>query len=193
MAPVRRLPTCLASISTSAATMKPATPVVILQPLPHRQREVAAGILAVMQQAHEQEGRWLQLSPVPPLLETVADIQASTRFHLGALQGDDIVGVLVIAPDDEPGQLSIASLVVQPRVQRQGLARRLVQDALQRGPGVVFSVSAASANTAAMALYRSLDFVPYRQGVLGPASLAITKLRRLAEAAESEPATANPT
>ncbi len=173
--------------------MKPSPPPVTLHPLAHQQRDVAAAILAVMQQAHEQEGRWLQLSPVPPLLDTVADIQASSRFHLGALQGDDIVGVLVIAPDDEPGQLSIASLVVLPNVQRQGLARRLVQNALQRGPGVVFSVSAASANTAAMALYTSLGFVPYRQGALGPASLAITKLRRQAGAAEAQPAVDDPT
>lgn len=162
-------------------------PPVTLQPLAHQRPEVAAGILAVMQLAHEQEGRWLQMTHVPPLLETVPAIQASTRFHLGAVSGKDIVGVLVVAPDDEPGQLSIAALVVHPRVQRQGVARRLLQHALQLGPGVVFSVSAASANAAAMTLYRSLGFVPYRQGVLGPASLPITKLRRLAEVAGAEP------
>ena len=172
--------------------MKHAPPLVFVQTLAHHRGEIAAGILSLMQQAHEQEGRWLQLNPVPPLLQTVAEIQASTRFHLGALQGNDIVGVLVIAPDDEPGQLSIASLVVHPSVQRQGLARRMVLDALQRGAGVIFSVSAATGNTAAMALYRSLGFVPYRQGVLGPASLAITKLRRLAAAAAVEPAADNP-
>jgi len=38
-----------------------------------------------------------------------------------------------------------------------------LQQALQRGPGVVVSVSAA----ATMAQYRSLGFVVYRQGVLG--------------------------
>jgi ribosomal protein S18 acetylase RimI-like enzyme len=174
-------------MGTAGPPMKHAASPVSVQPLAHSRAEVAAGILAVMQLAHEQEGRWLQLAHVPPLLETVPAIQASTRFHLGAVRGDEIVGVLVVAPDDEPGQLSIATLVVHPGVQRQGVARRLVQDALARGPGVVFSVSAATANTAAMALYRGLGFVPYRQGVLGPASLPITKLRRLAAPAEPQP------
>lgn len=157
--------------------MKPAAAQVTVQPLAHQRPEVAAAILDVMQQAHQQEGHWLQMSHVPPLQDTVAHIQASTRFHLGAVQEGVIVGVLVIAPDDEPGQLNIATLVVLPRAQRQGVARRLVHNALQRGPGVVFSVSAASANAAAMALYRSLGFVPYRQGVLGLAKLPVTKLR----------------
>ena len=147
--------------------------------LAHPRAEVAAQILALMQAAHAQEAEWLhrpRLS-VPP--QALQDIQASSHFHLGALLGERIVGVLVIAPDDEPGQLCISTLVVHAGMQRHGVGRSLVQDALRRAPGVVFSVTAASANAAALGLYGGLGFVPYRQGLLAD-TLPITKLRRTA-------------
>ena len=150
-----------------------------ITPLAHPHAEVAADILALMQLAHAQEADWLQIPNFIPLQQQVQDIQASNHFHLGAVQGERLVGVLVIAPDDEPGQLGITTLVVHPSAQRQGVGRSLVQDALQRGPGVVFAVTAATANTAAMGLYRGLGFVPYRQGLLADV-LPVPKLRRAA-------------
>ncbi len=166
-------------------------PRLLVSPLAHQRAELAAGILDVMQAAHAQEAQWLQMTHFPPLRQTVQDIQASTHFHLGALQDGRIVGVLVIAPDEDPGQLSITTLVVHASAQRQGVGRSLVQEALRRGPGVVFAVSAATANTAALALYRGLGFEPYRQGLLGTAQLPITKLRfgaaAAAAAANAEP------
>ncbi len=150
-----------------------------ITPLAHTRADTAADILRLMQAAHAQEAQWLQMPEFPQLRQTLPQLQASSHFHLGALQDGHIVGVLVIAPDDEPGQLNISTLVVHMQAQRQGVGRSLVQDALRRGPGVVFSVSAASANTAAMALYRGLGFVPYRQGLLAGV-LSITKLRRTA-------------
>lgn len=152
---------------------------VCITPLAHTRAEVAADILALMHTAHTQEAQWLQMPEMAPLLQTVPQLQASSHFHLGALLAGSVVGVLVVGPDDEPGQLNISTLVVHPRAQRQGVARSLVQDALRRGPGVVFSVSAATANAAANQLYRGLGFVPYRQGLLADV-LPITKLRRTA-------------
>ncbi len=156
----------------------PAPPGYTLAPLAHQQPDVAAGIVAVLQAAHEQEAQWLQRPSQPQHLPRVADIQASPHLHLGAVQGGVVVGVLVLGPDDEPGQISIQTLAVHPSAQRQGIARALVQETLRRGPGTVFAVAAATGNTAALALYRSLGFVPYRQGLLGSAKMPITKLRR---------------
>lgn len=150
-----------------------------IAPLAHTRAEVAADIVSLMQTAHAQEAQWLQMPALAPPQQTVPHIQASNHFHLGAVRSGCIVGVLVIAPDDEPGQLNITTLVVHPSVQRQGVARSLVQDVLRRGPGVVFSVSAATANTAANSLYLGLGFVPYRQGLLADV-LPITKLRHTA-------------
>ena len=55
---------------------------------------------------------------------------------------------------------------MHPDHQRQGIARRLMRDALQRGAGLMFSVVTGAANRPALALYQGLGFVPYRQGVL---------------------------
>jgi ribosomal protein S18 acetylase RimI-like enzyme len=68
--------------------------------------------------------------------------------------------------------------VVHPDHQRRGIARRLLRDALQRGAGLVFSVVAGATNQPALALYRSLGFVTYREGMLGETGIAVVKLRR---------------
>ena len=49
---------------------------------------------------------------------------------------------------------------------------------MRRGESMAFCVSAAADNAAALALYRGLGFVAYREGTLGPDRLAMLKLRR---------------
>ena len=72
--------------------------------------------------------------------------------------------------------------MVHPSAQRQGIARALMQDALRRGAGMVYAVATGAANAPALALYRELGFVAYRQGSMGTAQLALLKLRRDATA-----------
>lgn len=88
------------------------------------------------------------------------------------------MGALCIGPDDEPDQLQIITLAVHPDHQRQGIARRLMRDALQRGAGLVFSVVTGAANRPALALYQDLGFMVCRQGVLDESGIALVKLRR---------------
>ena len=159
----------------------------LIQPLDHRQRAVAEQIHAVMRPAYAQEARLLQTDHFPPLGTTVEDVQRSVEFHLGAWSGDTLQGVVSVGPDDEPDQLCIGMLVVHPSAQRQGIARALMQDALRRGAGMVYAVATGAANAPALALYRELGFVAYRQGSMGTAhmgtaQLALVKLRRDATA-----------
>ena len=142
-----------------------------------RDAATASAMLAVMQAAHSQETQLLGIAHTAPAPPTLPGVQASTHFHLCALQAGRTVGVLVLAPEQDGGALCITTLVVHPEAQRQGIARRLVQNALQRGPGLPFVVTAASANQAAMRLYTGLGFEPWRSGVLGPAALPVTQLR----------------
>lgn len=142
-----------------------------------RDASTAADMLAVMQAAHAQEAHLLGIAHTAPTPPTLQAVQSSTHFHLCALQAGRTVGVLVLGPDDDAGALCITQLVVHPRAQRQGIARSLVQNALQRGPGMVFVVTAASANAPALRLYTRLGFEPCRTGVLGPAALPVTQLR----------------
>ena len=156
--------------------------------LDHRSAEVAAAVQGVLHLAYAQEAALLQVKHFAPLARTVADLQASTDFYLGAWLGDTLAGALSVGPDEEPGQICITTLVVHPAHQRQGVARALVQSALQRGGGAVFVVATATANAPALTLYRGLGFVDYRYGQItdeGAEPLAIVKLRRVPPAPPS--------
>ena len=54
----------------------------------------------------------------------------------------------------------------------------LGREALARGAGLGFCVTASARNPAALALYASAGFVAYRHGALGPQALPMVKLRR---------------
>ena len=156
----------------------------VIQPLEHRQRAVAGQIHAVMGLAYAQEAALLQVQHFAPLDTTVDDVMRSVEFHLGAWSGETLQGVVSVGPDDEPDQLCIGMLVVHPSAQRQGIARALMQDALRRGAGMVYTVATGAANAPALALYRELGFVAYRHGSIGTEQLALVKLRRAAAAPE---------
>lgn len=151
--------------------------------LSHRQLAVATQIHAVLMLAYAQEAVLLGVEYFPPLQQTAADIQRSDEFFLGGfdtphLAEGALLGVISVRPDDEPGQINIACLVVHPAHQRRGVARALLSDALQRAPAAVFSVSTAAKNAPALALYQQFGFEPYKWGTIGEEGLALVKLRR---------------
>jgi ribosomal protein S18 acetylase RimI-like enzyme len=146
--------------------------------LPHRQLTVATQIHAVLMLAYAQEAELLQVQNFPPLQQTAADIQASDEFFLGRFNDQELIGVVSVRPDDEPGQIHIATLVVHPAHQRRGVARALLANALQRAAGATFSVSTAAKNAPALALYQQFGFAAYRWGTIGSEGLALVKLRR---------------
>ncbi len=146
--------------------------------LNHRDPTVAAAIRSVLLPAYAQEALLLGAQHFAPLNKTVADVQASPDFHLGVMHGTQLLGVLSIGPDEQAQALCINMLVVHPQAQRQGLGRRLLQEALQRGPGMAFEVSTGASNAPALALYQQFGFVVYRHGTVGPEALPLVKLRR---------------
>ena len=148
-----------------------------IEPLNQKDRVVAAKIHAVLILAYAQEAQLLQVKHFAPLDRTPEDIRTSTEYFLGALEGDQLLGALSFGPDDEPNQMSIGSLVVHPRHQRQGIGRSLLAAALRQGEGIVFSVSTGARNTPALNLYREFGFVVYRHGTIGPEALELVKLR----------------
>lgn len=147
-----------------------------LQPIDPRDAAVAQRLHDLLVLAHAQEAAQLGLAAT--LDRSVADLAAGDAYTLGAFDEEALVGALALGPDDEPGQIAITLLVVHPAQQRRGIARALVTEALRRGPGMAFSVSAGAANAPALALYAGLGFVPYRRGVIGAAAVPLLKLRR---------------
>ena len=132
--------------------------------------------------AAAQEALWLGL-PGPDALPGGAQaLQVDGHSVLGAWRDastPSLLGLLAVTDDDdESGLRCISVLVVHPEHQRQGLARRLLQQLLAEHPSQAFSVLCASANAAAQALYRGMGFEPYRRGSLGAHALPVTKLLR---------------
>ncbi len=144
----------------------------------HRDPKAANAIHRVLMLAYAQEAQLLEVQNFPPLAQTADDIQASNEYFLGSFDGHELLGAISVRPDDEPGQINIASLVVHPAHQRCGVARALLANALQRATSATFSVSTAAQNAPALALYEQFAFEAYRWGTIGDEGLALVKLRR---------------
>lgn len=156
------------------------SPMIRITPINQRDAAVAHRIYALLQLAHDQETALTEVKSSTGLEETATEIQASSEYFLGAVDGDNLVGFLSIAPDDEVGQLSIDTLVVDPAHQRKGIGEQLLAHALQRGPGMTFSVCTGASNIPALQLYEKSGFIEYRRGTIGPEQHALVKLRRSA-------------
>ena len=148
-----------------------------IEPLNHQDPSTAAQIHTVFALAYAQEARLLNSESASSLDSTPESIRTSQDYYLGALQDNEIVGLLSLGPDDEPNQIQLTLLVVHPNHQRKGIGRLLVAEALRRGKGMTLAVSTAVKNTPALSLYAEFGFIAYRRGQNGPEALELVKLR----------------
>ncbi len=148
-----------------------------------RQPDVAARILAVWLPAYRQEAALLQAQVFPALQRSEDDIRNGSESFLGAMRADELLGCLGLQPGEAPGQACIASLVVHPRHQRQGVARALLQAALACCAGRELVVTTGARNAPALALYQRAGFQVCRHGVIGPEALPVLQLRLAVPAA----------
>ena len=145
--------------------------------LDHKVLATATRIHRVLARAHAQEIG--QLAPEHRLSagSSLEEVQRSQGCYLGAHIDDELVGAVSLAHDDEPGQLRVMLLFVDPQYQRRGIARTLMQEVLRRAAGTVVSVVTLAANTSVLALYSDMGFAPYRRGLLGSSGIELVKLR----------------
>lgn len=158
--------------------MRPAPATVSVEWIDHADPAVARAMHAVLVPAYAQEAALLQVEHFPPMERSAAEIQAQAGLSLGAFIAHQLVGAMSLEPDDEPGQILVSSLVVHPASQRLGAGLALLSEAIARAPEAVFAVATAALNEPALRLYRSLGFVEYRRGSIGPEEIALVKLRR---------------
>ncbi|HAE38753.1 MAG TPA: hypothetical protein DCG57_08955, partial [Candidatus Riflebacteria bacterium] len=97
-------------------------------------------------EAYQQEAELLGVKDFPPLAVSVRDIQELPETFLAAFAGDDIIGAISTAPDEDGGGQSIESLVVMPCRQRQGVARMLMQAVVAEYGAAPMAVQTAAKN-----------------------------------------------
>ena len=151
---------------------------VSINPLEQREPGVAERIHAVQLAAYAQEAALLQVKHFPVLQRTSVDVKSSKERFLGAFAGNDLVGAVSIETGPKSTQRCIASLVVAPSHQRQGIGRLLLAAALHECASSVVTVSTGAKNLPALALYAELGFVECARRSLGPETLELVTLRR---------------
>ncbi|NND02227.1 MAG: GNAT family N-acetyltransferase [Acidimicrobiia bacterium] len=115
---------------------------------------VAARVVQLQRAAYAVEAKLIGFDGIPPLHDTVADVQAHKIVWVGAFQGDNLVGGLGYS-DDGPVR-DIDRLFVDPAEARRGIGRALVSSVLDHPE---LHVSTGAANHPARELYESLGFV----------------------------------
>ena len=143
----------------------------------HRDSAVAERIHAVQMQAYAQEARLLGAQDFPPLRVTTVQLQASEETFIAAFLDDELVGAISTEPDPDGKGTVIASLVVAPRAQRQGIARRLLAQALAAHRGDRITVQTGAGNVPALHLYARSGFTEIARWFTGPEPLEIVQLR----------------
>nr|WP_283254224.1 GNAT family N-acetyltransferase [Ramlibacter paludis] len=129
--------------------------------------------------AYAQEAALLGATWFPPLERTVEDVQSSKEHFLAARADGRIAGAIGVEPDPEGLGITIASLVVDPCFQRQGMGRKLLEAVLAAHGDAGLTVQTGARNAPALALYEAKGFVVTRRWLVGREPLELVRLRRL--------------
>jgi ribosomal protein S18 acetylase RimI-like enzyme len=109
-------------------------------------------LLALQRRAYAVEAELIGSEAIPPLNETLAELQACGETFLGALLDGELAGAISWRLED--GTLDIHRLVVDPHRSRQGIGSALVRAALAAEPEAARAIVQTGAeNTPARALY----------------------------------------
>jgi GNAT superfamily N-acetyltransferase len=106
----------------------------------------AEAVLALQRRAYAVEAELVGSDAIPPLHETLAELQACGETFLGTLVEGDLAGAVSWRVED--GTLDIHRLVVDPRRSRQGIGSALVRAALAAEPEAVRAIVQTGAQNA---------------------------------------------
>lgn len=116
------------------------------------EQATAEALLSLQRRAYAVEAELIGSDAIPPLRETLAELQTCGETFLGALVDGELAGAISWRFED--GTLDIHRLVVDPRRSRQGLGRALVRAALAAESEAVRAIVQTGADNApARALY----------------------------------------
>jgi GNAT superfamily N-acetyltransferase len=128
-----------------------------LERLDLTQREVAAAVLELQRRAYSIEAELIGSDEIPPLRETLEELQASEETFLGAYSEGILAGVIAWRVD--AAVLDLHRLVVDPERLRAGIGTALVRAALAAEPEAERAiVQTGASNEPAKQFYRREGF-----------------------------------
>jgi GNAT superfamily N-acetyltransferase len=147
----------------------------------------AVRILEIQREAFAPAAERYHIPDLPPLVETIAQVETAIREHV-VLKAVDATGTVLGAVRGEAreGCVHVGRLVVDPAHQRRGVATRLMVAIERRFPDAgCFELFTGNLNEPGMGLYAKLGYVESRrERVRGV--LEVVYLRKDGPAAKSE-------
>jgi GNAT superfamily N-acetyltransferase len=120
---------------------------------------VASRLLRLQRDAYRVEAELIGSDEIPPLRETLAELQASGETFLGAFVDGSLAGAISWKVDGET--IDLHRLVVDPTRFRGGIGAALLRAALGADPSLRLAVvQTGAANGPAAALYLREGFEP---------------------------------
>lgn len=135
----------------------------------------ASAVLDLQRRAYRVEADLIGSDGIPPLVETLDELQASGETFLGAFVDGELVGAISWRLDGPT--LDLHRLVVDPTRFRGGVGTALVRAALEAEPAERAIVQTGAANEPAKSLYRREGFAE-RDEVEAAPGLRVTRFER---------------
>ncbi|MGW0503432.1 GNAT family N-acetyltransferase [Micromonospora sp. NPDC003241] len=123
---------------------------------PGADETLAGTLLSIQHAAYAVEASLIGDDRIPPLHETLDALRAAPLRWLGAQHDERLVGA--VAWSENPTELDIDRLVVDPTAHRRGTGTALVRTLLASAGDRRTVVATGAANLPARRLYERLDF-----------------------------------
>jgi ribosomal protein S18 acetylase RimI-like enzyme len=128
--------------------------------------QLAVRAIALQRRAYAIEAELIGSDEIPPLHETLAELQACGETFLGAYVESELAGF--VSWKHLGDTLDIHRLAVDPAFHRRGVGRALVRAVLDVEEAARTIVQTGAANEPAKALYRSEGFMEVGEKEVAP-------------------------
>ena len=113
-------------------------------------------MLALQRAAYQIEAEIINYYRIPPLIESLQQLMASTENYFAFIENKKIAGVLAYRKRDDA--IHICKLAVHPDCFRRSIGTQLLRHLFQIGNAKKYTVSTGMDNAPAIALYKKEGF-----------------------------------